>query len=157
MLWTVDCSTSGFVTLSHRQQRRLAPYLDNHSLSAVNHHTPLFKARRWKLSALSERDSGQTVRWWAEALLRFVHPSEDLTEGAAMRLLGSALLFSVLLQAMVRPTDVITEALAANAAVGKADLGKWLRVILSSVLTKVSCLKMLVFLNEIIVFTFVLI
>lgn len=56
--------------------------------------------------------------------MRFGHPSEDLTEGAAMRLLGSALLFSVLLQAMVRPNDIMTGALAANAAVAEVDLGK---------------------------------
>lgn len=56
--------------------------------------------------------------------MRFGHPSEDLTEGAAMRLLGSALLFSVLLQAMVRPNDITTGALAANAAVAEVDLGK---------------------------------
>lgn len=59
--------------------------------------------------------------------MRFGHPSEDLTEGAAMRLLGSALLFSVLLQAMVRPNDITTGALAANAAVAEVDLGKSLR------------------------------
>lgn len=56
--------------------------------------------------------------------MRFGHPSEDLTEGAAMRLLGSALLFSVLLQAMVRPNNITTGALAANAAVAEVDLGK---------------------------------
>lgn len=43
-----------------------------------------------------------------------------------MRLLGSTLLFSVLLQAMVRQIDIATEALA-DAAVLEVDLGKWLR------------------------------
>lgn len=41
-----------------------------------------------------------------------------------MRLLGSALLFSVLLQTMVRPDDVTTGALAAKAAVVDDVLGK---------------------------------
>lgn len=43
-----------------------------------------------------------------------------------MRLLGSTLLFSVLLQAMVRQNDITTKALA-NTAVVEVDLEKWLR------------------------------
>lgn len=84
---------------------------------------PLFKASRWKLSAPSEWNCVLTVRWYEETLFRFCHPSEDLTEGAAMRLLGSALLFSVLLQTMVRQDDVTIGAQAAKAAVVEVVLG----------------------------------
>lgn len=64
------------------------------------------------------------VRWYEETYETFCHPSEDLTEEAAMRLLGSALLFSVLLQAMVRSDDVVTQTLDAKAAVVDIVLGK---------------------------------
>lgn len=69
-----------------------------------------------------------------------------------MRLLGSALLFSVLLQAMVRPNDITTGALAANAAVVEVDLGK--RLSDSIISNNKSFLFEVIFLNEVIVFLF---
>lgn len=72
---TVDCSTSGFTMLSHRQQQGLFPLLDNRLLSAVNHHMPLLKPAdgSWALSVsgtVVRRRGGSTRHYWDLAILQ---------------------------------------------------------------------------------------